>query len=126
MRQTRETFRAECDPARIKAEVGRLNAERLARRKPPAGCGDLAAQSEAALWMADWHERYRVQQLLLVEWARCTGQPAEMRRAIYEQERAAFAKCLIARARAAQWQREAAQRAIRMGIRSGQATRSAA
>jgi hypothetical protein len=76
--------------------------------------------------MARWHERYRDQQLLPVEWARCTGQPAEMRRAIYDKEREAFAKCLIARARAAQWQREAAQRAIRSTEGSGLPARSAA
>lgn len=126
MRRTRETFRPECDPVRVKAEVARLHAERLARRKPPAGCNDFAAQSEAALWMAGWHERYQAQQLLLVEWARCTGQPAEMRRAIYEKEREAFAKCLIARARAAQWQREAVQRAIRSRTGSDLAARLAA
>ena len=126
MGYTRETLRAECDPVRVRAEVARLHAERLARRKPPVGCGDLAAQSEFALWMAGWHERYRAQQLLLVEWARCTGQPAEMRRAIYEKEREAFAKCLIARARAAQWQREAVQRAIRLSAGPGLTARSAA
>ena len=126
MRRTRETFRSECDPVRVRAEVARLHEERLARRKPPAGCSDFAAQSEFALWMAGWHERHRAQQLLLVEWARCTGQPAEMRRAIYEKEREAFAKCLIARARAAQWQRETVQRAIRSGAGAGLAARLAA
>src|SRR5258708_1437426 len=126
MGRTRETFRPECDPARVKVEVARLHVERLSRRKPPAGGGDFAAQSEAALWMAGWHERYRDQQLLLVEWARCTGQPADMRRAILDKEREAFAKCLIARGRASQWQREAAQRAIRSSAGSGIPARSAA
>lgn len=123
---TRDTFRSDCDPAKVKAEVARLHAERRAHRKPSAGCEDLAAQSEAAMWLAGWHERYRDQQLLLLEWARCTGQPAEMRRAIYDKEREAFAKSLIARARAAEWQREAVQRAVRSGAGRNAVIRSAA
>lgn len=123
---TREAYRAECDPAKVKAEVARLHAEWRAHRKPSTGCEDLAAQSEAAMWSARWHERYRDQQVLLLEWARCTGQPAEMRRAIYDKEREAFAKSLIAKARAAQWEQEALQRAIRTGSGQRTSARSAA
>ncbi len=105
----------EAVPGQVAREVERLQAQRRARTKPTADAGAAyySVQADAAAWMADWWERMREQHALLLTWAQAADQPPEMRQAIAGAEREAQRHALIARARAALWEREGSTRLLR-------------
>ncbi|MDQ2709324.1 MAG: hypothetical protein M3Z25_17585 [Actinomycetota bacterium] len=102
----------DCDPDQVAAELDRLWDEFTAQ--PRVG-GSWAVLAGAARWTQSWQTRRAAQWSRLGVWARATGQPHAVWRAILAAEHHCVTTALRAQARAVKCEREAAEEAARVG-----------
>jgi hypothetical protein len=108
MARTRSLYPVECGPERVVRELDRFMAEFSIHPLPGDDWAELAAD---ARWWVDWQTRKRRQWSLLDVWARATGRPEAVRRAIRGAEHFCATKALEFEARAIRYERAAAKRA---------------
>ena len=113
MAKIRSLYPVECGPERVVGELDRLMAEFSVHPLPRNEWSELAAD---ARWWVDWQTRKCRQWSLLDVWARATGQPEAVRRAISSAEHFCSTKALEFEARAIRYERAAAKKAARQPV----------
>lgn len=114
MTTAKARYRAECAPERVAAELDRLWSQH--RRYPSSA--DAAALAWPVIvewdrWRIGWHLAFQRQWSLLGEWARATGQPRAVQRAIWTAEHEASTAAIRAEADLVESERHAARATAR-------------